>query len=109
MFCVSSSSIFFHHGGTERNNSYPDSRHSGRLYVGVTSNLIKRVWEHKNNVVAGFTKKYHVHNLVWYELHEEMTSAIIREKRLKEWRRDWKIELIEKENPSWIDLYLNIC
>ena len=85
------------------------SKKNGTLYIGVTSNLIKRVWEHRNNVVTGFTQKYHVHNLVWYELHEEMTSAIIREKRLKKWRRAWKVELIEKDNPGWTDLYQNIC
>jgi len=85
------------------------SKKNGTLYIGVTSNLIKRVWEHRNNVVTGFTQKYHVHNLVWYELHEEMTSAIIRGKRLKKWRRAWKVELIEKDNPGWTDLYQNIC
>ena len=85
------------------------SKKNGTLYIGVTSNLVKRVWEHKNNVVAGFTQKYSVHHLVWYELHEEMTSAIIREKKLKKWRRAWKIELIEKENPDWADLYQSIC
>lgn len=84
------------------------SKKHGTLYIGVTSNLIKRVWEHKNNVVEGFTKKYHIHNLVWYELHDEMTSAISREKKLKKWRRGWKIKLIEKENSDWLDLYQNI-
>jgi len=85
------------------------SKKNGTLYIGVTSNLIQRVWEHKNNVVKGFTKKYQVHDLVWYELHDNMYSAITREKKLKKWRRDWKIELIENENSDWLDLYGDIC
>ncbi|MFU8833622.1 MAG: GIY-YIG nuclease family protein [Wenzhouxiangella sp.] len=84
------------------------SKRNGTLYVGVTSNLVKRVWEHKNNLVEGFTQKYDVHQLVWYEVHEEMESAIAREKQLKGWRRAWKISLIEQENPEWIDLYDSI-
>jgi len=81
------------------------SRTNGALYVGVTSNLLKRIWEHKNNVVKGFTQQYIVHTLVWYEVHETMESAIIREKRIKEWKRDWKIKLIDNLNPQWMDLY----
>lgn len=81
------------------------SQRKGTLYIGVTSDLIKRVWEHKHNVVEGFTKKYEVHALVWYEIHESMESAISREKALKGWKRQWKIDLIEKENPLWNDLY----
>jgi len=81
------------------------SKRNGTLYIGVTSDLVKRIWEHKNNLVEGFTKRYGVHNLVWYELHESMQSAIDREKKLKEWRRAWKLELIEKSNPDWEDLY----
>jgi putative endonuclease len=81
------------------------SKRNGTLYIGVTSDLVKRVWEHKNDVAAGFTKRYGVHLLVWYELHENMESAIVREKRLKEWQRNWKIELIEGSNPEWQDLY----
>jgi putative endonuclease len=81
------------------------SKRNGTLYVGVTSDLAKRVWEHKNNMVEGFTKQYKVHELVWYELHESMESAIIREKRLKDWKRAWKLELIESKNPDWLDLY----
>ncbi|MCK5241514.1 GIY-YIG nuclease family protein [bacterium] len=84
------------------------SRNNGTLYVGVTSNLIKRVWEHKNHLVEGFTKRYAVHRLVWYEAHESMESAIVREKAIKEWKRKWKIELIEKNNPGWIELYAEI-
>ena len=84
------------------------SRRNGTLYVGVTSDLVKRGWEHRNNVVDGFTKKYGVHMLVHYELFEDMTTAITREKRLKKWRRAWKIELIEKSNPGWKDLWPEI-
>ena len=84
------------------------SKRNGTLYIGVTSNLVKRIWEHKNNVVEGFTKRYNVHQLVWYELHGSMESAITREKRLKNWKRKWKLELIEKSNPNWLDLYNNI-
>ena len=78
---------------------------NGTLYIGVTSDLTKRVWEHKQDFVEGFTKKYGVHDLVWYEQHEDMPTAIAREKTLKEWKRAWKLELIEKMNPLWKDLY----
>ena len=81
------------------------SQCNGTLYIGVTSNLVKRIWEHKTNVVEGFTKKYGVHTLVWYEIHESMGSAIQREKVLKKWQRKWKIDLIESFNPDWNDLY----
>jgi len=84
------------------------SKRNGTLYVGVTSGLIKRVWEHKNNVVKGFTERYSVHQLVWYELHETMESAIRKEKMLKNWKRVWKLELIERSNPNWEDLYETI-
>ncbi len=84
------------------------SKKNGTLYVGVTSNLVKRIWEHKNNMVEGFTKRYGVHQLVWYELHASMESALAREKRLKDWKRAWKLELIEKNNPDWQDLYSTI-
>jgi len=84
------------------------SKRNGTLYVGVTSDLIKRVWEHKNNVVKGFTERYSVHQLVWYELHETMESAIRKEKMLKNWKRAWKLELIERSNPNWQDLYEEI-
>jgi putative endonuclease len=77
----------------------------GTVYVGVTSDLIKRVWEHKHDLIEGFTKKYRVHNLVWFERHETMESAILREKAIKEWNRAWKIELIEESNRNWRDLY----
>jgi putative endonuclease len=81
---------------------------SGRnrtLYVGVTSNLVSRVWVHKQEQIDGFTKRYGVHALVWYEVHESMDSAIQREKAIKEWKRRWKLDLIEKANPQWRDLY----
>ncbi len=81
------------------------SRRNGTLYTGVTSDLLKRVWEHKNDVVEGFTKQYGVHTLVWYELHESMESAIAREKRIKGWKRQWKLDLIETSNSEWRDLY----
>jgi putative endonuclease len=84
------------------------SERNGTLYTGVTSNLPKRIWEHKNNVVEGFTNKYGVHILVWYEVHEAMDSAILREKRIKKWNREWKIRMIEKVNPHWRDLYPDI-
>jgi len=81
------------------------SSRNGTLYVGVTSDLQKRVWEHKNNLVEGFTKRYGVHLLVWYELHDTMVSAITREKAIKEWKRQWKLQAIEQDNPTWRDLY----
>ena len=84
------------------------SRKNGTLYIGVTSDLVKRIWEHKSDVVDGFTKRYCVHYLVWFETHESMVEAIAREKALKEWQRSWKIELIKKTNPGWRDLYQEI-
>ena len=81
------------------------SRRNGTLYVGVTSDLVKRVWQHKENLVDGFSKRYGVHRLVWYERHDSMESAIHREKAIKEWKRRWKLELIEKQNPQWRLLY----
>ena len=81
------------------------SKKLGTLYIGVTSDLIKRVWEHKNDAVTGFTKQYEVHTLVWFEQHETMESAIARGKAIKAWKRDWKLSLIETMNPEWSDLY----
>jgi len=81
------------------------SKRNGTLYTGVTSDLARRVWEHKNNVVGGFTKRYGVHDLVFFELHDSMMSAINREKQIKKWNRAWKLQLIEAENPQWRDLY----
>ncbi|MBI5919971.1 MAG: GIY-YIG nuclease family protein [Nitrosomonadales bacterium] len=85
------------------------SKRNGTLYVGVTSDLVKRVWEHKNHVVDGFTKQHGVDQLVWYEVHETMESAIQREKAIKEWQRAWKLKLIEESNSDWKDLYDTIC
>ena len=84
------------------------SKKNGTLYVGVTSNLVKRIWEHKNNLTEGFTKRYGVHHLVWYEISESMDSAIQREKRIKGWKRSWKVDLVEKTNPTGMDLYHTI-
>jgi len=81
------------------------SQKNGTLYVGVTSDLVRRVWEHKHDVVEGFTKKYQVHRLVWFEASTDVTAAIHREKQIKKWNRQWKVNLIEKENPEWADLY----
>ncbi|MRR17843.1 MAG: GIY-YIG nuclease family protein [Deltaproteobacteria bacterium] len=84
------------------------SQKNGTLYIGVTSNLVKRVWEHKNDLVEGFTKRYKIDHLVWYEFHANIDSAIEREKNLKEWKRAWKLKLIEMQNPQWNDLYNGI-
>jgi putative endonuclease len=81
------------------------SGRNGTLYVGVTSDLARRVWEHRSGSVAGFTQDYGVHQLVYAEFHETMADAILREKRIKKWRRAWKLELIERSNPLWRDLY----
>ncbi|OGE75719.1 MAG: hypothetical protein A3C85_04640 [Candidatus Doudnabacteria bacterium RIFCSPHIGHO2_02_FULL_48_21] len=81
------------------------SKRNGTLYTGVTDNLIKRIWQHKNDLAEGFTKKYKVHMLVYYEDTPDVMSAITREKQLKAWKRQWKIDLIEKNNPGWRDLY----
>ncbi|HKI85859.1 MAG TPA: GIY-YIG nuclease family protein [Thermoanaerobaculia bacterium] len=84
------------------------SRRNGTLYVGVTSDLPKRVWEHKGDLVEGFTKKYGVHRLVYFEQHTDMAGAIAREKQIKKWNRAWKLELIERANPQWRDLWEGI-
>jgi len=76
------------------------SKQKGTLYTGVTSNLVKRVYEHKNNLADGFTKKYNVHHLVWYEIHQTAESAMTREKQIKAWKRPWKLRLIEESNPE---------
>jgi len=81
------------------------SQRNGTLYTGVTSDLIKRVWEHKNKFVDGFTRKHEVHQLVWFEQHEDVEQAILREKQIKKWNRAWKVNLIEAANPYWNDLY----
>ncbi len=81
------------------------SGHHGTLYVGATSNLAQRVWQHREGAIPGFTKTYHVTRLVYFELHDTMIAAITRERQIKEWNREWKIRLIEKDNPDWMDLY----
>jgi len=85
------------------------SKRNGTLYTGVTSDIVKRVYEHRSNAVEGFTNKYNVHQLVWYEIHDSAESAINREKQIKKWKRAWKLKLIEKDNPEWVDLYESIC
>jgi len=84
------------------------SAKNGTLYIGVTSNLIQRIWQHKNNKIKGFTEKYRVQMLVYYEQHQTMEAAIIREKQLKKWNREWKITLIERGNSNWQDLWESI-
>ena len=81
------------------------SRRNGTLYIGITNDIVRRVYEHKNNFISGFTSKYSIHNLVYYEQFDNIESAIQREKQLKKWNRKWKIELIERVNPNWKDLY----
>jgi len=84
------------------------SRKHGTLYIGVTRDLLRRIYEHKNDVIRGFTSRYGVHLLVWFECYDDPTNAIAREKELKKWRRDWKVNLIERDNPNWEDLYDSI-
>ena len=84
------------------------NKREGSLYIGVTSNPVQRIWQHKNNFVPGFTQKYNLHKLVYIELLDNMETAIQFEKRLKKWHRKWKLELIEKKNPEWSDLYSDI-
>ena len=81
------------------------SERNGTLYIGVTSNLPQRIWQHREGLVEGFTNRYSVKMLVWYEMHESIESAIMREKALKKWRREWKLELIEQSNAQWRDLW----
>ena len=81
------------------------SKRNGTLYTGMTSNLHKRIWQHKNKFIPGFTEKYKVTNLVYYEIHEDPVEAITREKQIKKWNRAWKMKLIETENPEWCDLF----
>ena len=85
------------------------SRKHGTLYIGVTNDLIRRVYEHKTHAVPGFTARYGVHLLVWFECYDDIVNAITREKELKKWRRDWKINLIERSNPEWCDLYQSLA
>ena len=85
------------------------SRKYGALYIGVTNDLIGRVYTHREDLLRGQTSRYHIHNLVWFEVFEDIEEAILREKRMKKWRRDWKIELIETSNPGWVDLYPEVA
>jgi len=84
------------------------SRRNGTLYVGMTSDLVKRVWEHKSKQVEGFTKQHRVDRLVYYEAYDDACDATTRERQMKKWRREWKVALVEKENPGWLDLYEEI-
>jgi len=84
------------------------SRRNGTLYIGVTSNLPRRAWEHREGVVDGFTKEHGVKTLVWFEMHDNAEAAITREKRLKKWHRAWKLALIEETNPEWKDLFAGL-
>ena len=84
------------------------SKRNGTLYIGVTSDLVKRIYEHKNHLTESFTQKYEVTLLVYFEIHNDVNEAILREKRIKTWKREWKLELIEKDNPEWKDLYQSI-
>ena len=81
----------------------------GTLYIGVTNNIVRRIHEHKSKVVAGFSKRYSVDRLVWFEIYDDPVTAIEREKELKKWRREWKVRLIEEQNPQWFDLYPRIA
>ena len=81
------------------------NKKNGTLYIGISGDLVKRCYEHKNELADGFTKKYRLHRLVYYEVHNDPAEAILREKQMKKWNRSWKIELIEKQNPEWKDLY----
>jgi putative endonuclease len=85
------------------------SDRNGTLYVGMTDDLVKRTWQHRNGLIPGFTQRYGVKTLVWYESHESREAAFERERRLKKWNRAWKLELIEKENPDWRDLWEEVA
>jgi len=85
------------------------SKPYGTLYTGITSNLVQRVYQHQEGLVDGFTKKYHAHQLVFYEVHADVNEAILREKRIKKWNRQWKINLIEQHNPQWLNLAIGLC
>ncbi len=84
------------------------SGRNGTLYTGVTSNLVQRIWQHRSHCVLGFTDRYQVTRLVWYEMHDAMDAAIVREKQIKRWNRSWKLRMIEERNPRWIDLWWEI-
>ena len=88
---------------------YLASRRNGTLYIGMTDDLVKRIWQHRNGVVPGFTKKYQVKMLVWYEVHETRESALTCERQMKRWNRAWKLQIIEQMNPTWRDLWEDIA
>jgi putative endonuclease len=85
------------------------SRKDGAIYIGVSNDIVRRIFEHRNKLVPGFASKYNITRLVWFEMYDDPISAISREKELKKWKRSWKIQLIEAENPQWNDLYDSIC
>ena len=85
------------------------SRRDGAIYIGVTNNIVRRVYEHRAKAVPGFTSKYNITRRVWFEVYDDPISAVTREKELKKWKRSWKVQLIEKDNPQWNDLYESIC
>jgi putative endonuclease len=85
------------------------SRKDGAIYIGVTNDIVRRVYDHRTKAVPGFTSKYNITRLVWFEIYDDPISAISREKELKKWRRAWKVQLIEAQNPDWNDLYESIC
>ncbi len=85
------------------------SKRNGTIYIGVTGNFIQRIWQHRNDEAVGFTQKYAVHQLVYYELYDDISDALRREKQLKKWNRAWKLELIEEMNPDWRDLFEEVC
>jgi putative endonuclease len=85
------------------------SRRDGAIYVGINNDLVRRVYEHRIKAVPGFTTKYNITRLVWFEIYDDPVSAISREKELKKWKRAWKVQLIEKDNPNWDDLYESLC
>jgi putative endonuclease len=85
------------------------SRKDGAIYIGVTNDIVRRVYEHRIKAVSGFTSKYNIARLVWFEIYDDPINAIAREKELKKWKRDWKTQLIEGKNPDWLDLYYEIC
>jgi putative endonuclease len=85
------------------------SRRDGATYVGITNDLVRRIYEHRQKAIPSFTSRYNVTKLVWFEIYDDPTNAILREKELKKWKRDWKTRLIEEQNPDWKDLYDSIC
>jgi putative endonuclease len=85
------------------------SRRDGAIYIGVTNDIVRRIYEHRIKAVPGFASKYNITQLVWFEIYDDPISAITREKELKKWKRSWKVQLIEKDNPEWNDLYESIC